>query len=64
MEINMTKEIKDRTLVSHVVLHCMTAAIINEVLSTRKENEDLMVDVRLTINNHEVDLKSFMDRWI
>ena len=65
MKVNMTKEIKENqeSLIGHIVCHCMTTAITEELLSTRKEKEDIMADVQLLINKHEVNLESFVEHW-
>jgi hypothetical protein len=62
MKINMTEHITDRTLISHIILNCMTDTLMKLVKNTRVDG-DLMMDVILSINGHELDLEKFMKHW-
>lgn len=66
MKINMTKEAGNReSLIGHIVLHCMTTALMDQI-HTRDDfgsSEGIVMDVVLTVDGHELDLKKFVDHW-
>ena len=65
MKINLTKENKDRTLLSHIVLHCATTSLIKSIVKEREDKglEENIVDLTLTCNGKEIDIQKFMKHW-
>jgi len=71
MKINLTKELDRNTLVSHIILHNMSRAFAEQLVeedSARKLVEEssekgVIIDVKLTVNGVELDLKAFVDYW-
>ena len=66
MKINMTEEIREDSLLSHVVLHCITETVglvVGKLAKEGQTDEGVVLDVELTVNNRKVNLKSFIDHW-
>ena len=66
MKINFTKEIKQRSLISHIVIASLVNTlnqqdIINDI--TNKTKDDNILDIMLTVNGHELNFESFAKRW-
>jgi hypothetical protein len=70
MKFNLKKEIhKDRSegrsIISSMVLNGLSQAVqenFDEILDVYKENDGI-VDITLTIEGHEIDVKGFVDFW-
>lgn len=70
MKFNLKKEIhKDRSdgrsIISSMVLNGLSQAVqenFDEILDIYKENDGI-VDITLTIEGHEIDVKGFVDFW-
>ena len=70
MKINMTEHIKNRdSLVTHIILNCMTDTLMNHIQKIKADDDlldvdnDLMLDVVLSVNDHELSLEKFMKDW-
>lgn len=69
MKVNVTKEIEKETILFDLILEGLTEAIkdqneLQEFLSKNwDENKNVILDVKLTINGIEIDVKKFMDLW-
>lgn len=69
MKINLSEEVRKNTLISHIVLHCLSSSI--GILPTpsdiakegRNENGDVECELKLTINGRELDISTFVDHW-
>lgn len=63
MKINLTKECDKNTLISHIVLECMTDALYKQIGETSKKGEGVVSDVKLMVDGKELDIKIFADEW-
>jgi len=66
MIINIGKQMKANTMLSKIVLHCITYHANKEVKDSiikDSHSNDSEIDVNLSINGHEMDLFSFIERW-
>jgi hypothetical protein len=64
MKVNLTKEIGDNTLISHIVLTGMTDALMEHLVDKREADEDHIVNFKLTVNDkHEIDIQKFCEEW-
>ena len=66
MQFDLGKEIKgdrtSRSIISSIVLNGMKGAVLDQVIEVYKEN-DGVVDITLTIEGHELDVKSYCEFW-
>jgi hypothetical protein len=60
MDINLTKEVEDETLISHIVLEGMKPELLRSFENTRG---DIVAEVLLTVNGSEINLEKFCDHW-
>ena len=63
MKINLTKGYNKETLISHIILECMTNAIEEQIVETNKKDKDTIVDAKLIVNDFELDIKKFTNEW-
>lgn len=61
MKINLTQKID--TLLAHIVLTCLTKTVLEELAEIGKTKEGIICDMKLTVNNHELDLQLFLEHW-
>lgn len=66
MKVNLTKRIekdrRDRDLLLHIVLNCLTTQMTKELIEGTKL-DDIEAEVILTLNGHELDLEKFIEHW-
>jgi len=71
MKVNVKEDMKtyNKGIVSYIVLNSMAKAmrdgmdeVQDDVLKAYKDNEGYL-DIRLTIEGHEIDFKAFCERW-
>ncbi|MCK5021317.1 MAG: hypothetical protein KAS32_30175 [Candidatus Peribacteraceae bacterium] len=62
MKINIMEEFKKNSLISHIVLNGMSRAVAEQVSVEKKETNDL-VEVKMTVNGKEIDIKLFLEHW-
>lgn len=63
MKINLTQEIKEDTFLQHIVISCLTDTVTKELMKVDRIEGDRICDLKLTIDGHELDLRSFVERW-
>ena len=63
MKINLEKKIGGESALIHLVMHCLTETIIDEIKGKTNYDNDGMVDLCLTINGHELNVEKFMENW-
>jgi len=63
MKINLTRELDRDTLITHIILNNMSQSIAERLAKEGKTPDGVVVDVKLTVNGIEIDLKSFVDYW-
>lgn len=63
MKINITEELSQSTLLSHIILHNMSEALVESLVKEGQTEEGVDIDVKLTVNGREIDLKSFIEYW-
>jgi len=63
MKINLTQEIKKYTLLSHVVLSCLTDTTIRNLIAAGRTEAGIVCEIKLMIDDHELDLASFLKHW-
>lgn len=64
MKINLSKEIKKDTLVSHIVLHCLSRSILEKLIEKRKKAKDgVICEVKLTVDGYELNIQSLVKHW-
>lgn len=61
MKINLTQ--KRDSLLMHIVLTCLTEAALKELVEIGKTKEGIVCDLKLTVNDHELNLESFVEHW-
>jgi LPS O-antigen subunit length determinant protein (WzzB/FepE family) len=65
MKINLSEEHKKDTSLSWIVLGAFKLAVFSEIIEeSRDENGDVIVDVKFTINDREIDIRKLLDKWI
>ena len=69
MKFNFKEEIErdryNRSMISSIVLNGLSQAVqenFDKILETYKEN-DGVIDITLTVEGHEVDLKAYINFW-
>lgn len=62
MKINIKEEIKTESFVSHLILHSMAVALADVLTKEARDNEG-MLELKLTVNDYELPLKSFCEHW-
>lgn len=69
MKFNLKEEMErdrqNRSMISSIVLNGLSQAVqenFDGILETYKEN-DGVIDITLTVEGHEVDLKAYIDFW-
>lgn len=63
MRINITDELDKDTLLSHIILHNMSTSVAEQMIKNGTTNEGVVIDVKITANGIELDLKEFIDYW-
>lgn len=66
MKINITDELRKESLLGHVVLHGISIAandISGELAEEGRTENGVELDVVMTVNGREVDIKDFVDHW-
>ena len=67
MKINFTKEVHEETLISHIVLHGLTKALPDEkfkkFLKGKQKKKDYFFDIKITVDDIEIDLEDFVKHW-
>lgn len=63
MKVNLTQELRKNTLLSHVVVSCLTDTVAREKIAENRTKDGLICEIKLTINGHELDLQSFAEHW-
>jgi hypothetical protein len=63
MKINILKEFRDGSLLSHMVLHNLEISIAKKIAKEGKTESGIECDVKLTVNGIEIDLESFIEHW-
>ena len=63
MKVNMTDEIRQNTLISHIILHKMSEALAESIAKEGQTEDGVVVDVKLTANGKEIDLEHFIQHW-
>lgn len=63
MKINLTQELKDNTLLSHIVLNCLTDTVAKKIITANRTESGIICDIKLTVNEHELNLLSFIKHW-
>jgi len=70
MKVNISKEIQKHTRTGSIVMHAITYDIKDKIGNLREfadkyknEQGDIEVDLKLILDGHEVDLKSYFKRW-
>ncbi len=70
MKINVTKELRKNTRTASIVMHAITYDIKKEIGDlgkfadeNRNEEGDIILDLKLTLGDHEIDLNSYFKRW-
>jgi len=63
MKINMSEHIRNRTGVSHIVLHCMTDELMKHAKHAHTVDGDFEMDVVLSVDGHELDVEKFVKHW-
>lgn len=63
MKVDIVKELNKDSLLSHLILHCLTETIgadkrFEEFVGTNKT-----FDIKLSINNLELNIQKFIDHW-
>lgn len=61
MKINLTDEVTKNTLLSHIILNCMTHAALESL--PRIKDKGVFANIKLLVNDEEIDLKIFLDVW-
>ncbi len=69
MKINLTEHFRKHTRISSIVLHNLTYTLKNKIDldifadKNRNEKGDIIVNLKLTMNDIELDLESYIERW-
>lgn len=63
MKINLSEEVRKNTALSHVVISCLTNAITTELIKARTTGKDIVCEIKLVVDDHELDLHAFVERW-
>jgi len=67
MKVNFIKHIHDGDLLSHIVLHGLTKALprdkFTKFVEKKKENEEQCFDIRILVDDIEIDLEDFVKHW-
>lgn len=66
MKTELKDELRDNTLLAKLVLHCITYCsdqhVKDELIADYKA-EGSTLDIKLSLNGHEMDIHSFIERW-
>ena len=62
MKIDIGKEWERNSLISHIVLIGMSEAVAEQVAEEKKETDNL-VEVKITVNDKEINIESFLKEW-
>jgi hypothetical protein len=60
MELNFINELCQDTLLSHMVLHGLS---LNEILLNKCSGKSEKLDIKLLVNNEEIDIIDFINHW-
>lgn len=68
MKVNLNKEIQKSSSLSHLILSCMSRTFgvdekFHEFIESKKVEGDYVFDVKLTVDDTEVDLNGFIEHW-
>ncbi len=68
MKVNLSKEVKDHTFISHLILHCLSSTAMEDVFAgIMKKREDFskdaVVDVKLLVDGNEMPFEDFCGHW-
>jgi hypothetical protein len=68
MKINISKLIKDDRdqLLTRLIVHAMTFAegeVVKEFTDKYRTDDGIILDIKLTANDRELNLNSFVDAW-
>jgi hypothetical protein len=68
MKINMTEHLNEETLISHIVLEGLANSLkgegeLEKFIKPHKMGKDYILDVKITVNDLELDLEHFVNHW-
>lgn len=69
MEINLTDHLRKHTRIGSIVLHNLTYILKDKIKpgefgdQNRDKDGNTIVDLKLTMNDIELDLESYIERW-
>lgn len=63
MKINLSKEIMENSQLSNVVISCLTNTVTTELIKTGTTGDGIVCDLKLTVNEHELDFRALIERW-
>jgi hypothetical protein len=65
MLINLREHIHNGLddLVSHIVFHCASQALLQQITNDPVYDETGNLDIKLMVNGHELDFEKFCDHW-
>jgi hypothetical protein len=65
MKINLTKEVNEDTLMSHMIVNGIANNdwLIGQIVKEGTTQDGVVCDIVVTVNGHEIDLNRFVDEW-
>lgn len=65
MKVNLSKELDNKSLLSHIILHKMSQSLLKHLTKDcRAEGtNEIIAEVKLTVEGEEINLQSFLDYW-
>lgn len=63
MKVNIRKEAKEDTLLSHIILDNMSESVAKCLVKEGYTEDGTVIDLKLTANGMEIDIESFVECW-
>lgn len=61
MKVNLTKDINDNGLLSHMILNGISSSVASQIAENGRTEDGIVCEVLMTVDGHEIDLQKFVD---